>query len=119
MHILCQLLHVLCTLYIIFMPFLGLTYEQHGTMPVACFLLFLVSEKLLRKYSQNWMTKSHAPIFPDTTTETKGESDEGDQAPTPPGGVGPTPGVPPYGVGPSDLHRRCPFAHIYLFTRKP
>jgi hypothetical protein len=44
----------LFTLRGIFMRFPELTYWQDATVPVPCFLLFFVSEKLHMKYSQNW-----------------------------------------------------------------
>ena len=64
-------------------------------------------------------TKTQSPIFPDTFTKTKGESEEGTGVPTPCGGAGPPPGAAPCGVEPSGLHRPCPFDHKYLFTGKP
>ena len=44
---------------------------------------------------------------------------EGARATTPYGGAGQGLATPPHGVGPTDLHRRCPFAHKYLFRGKP
>ena len=35
-------------------------------MPVACFLMFLVSEKLLRKYSRNWTKQIAMSLFSPT-----------------------------------------------------
>ena len=63
MLILCQLLHVFPLLYNIFIRFLGLTYWQDVTVPVACFLLFLVSEKLFWKYSRNWTPRRQKSLF--------------------------------------------------------
>ena len=57
--------------------------------------------------------------FPVTYTDTEGETEGDCGAPTPPGGAGPTPGVPGGGVGPIGLPRGQPFAHKYLFDGKP
>jgi hypothetical protein len=48
--------HLLCVLFTlrgVFMHFPELTYYRDATVPVPCFLLFCVSEKLQRKYSWN------------------------------------------------------------------
>ena len=88
-------------------------------VPVSCFMLFFVSEKLHRKYSRNCMGKNHRKYFPGKYTETEGETEGGRGAPTPPGGAGPTPGTRGGGVGPTCISRGQPFAHIYLFDGKP
>jgi hypothetical protein len=58
-----HLLRVLFTLRGIFMRFLKLTYWQDATVPVSCFLLFCVSEKLHRKYSRNWTKRRPKLLF--------------------------------------------------------
>jgi hypothetical protein len=45
------------------MYFPELTYWRDATVPVSCFLLFCVSEKLHRKYSQNWMKQKPKFLF--------------------------------------------------------
>ena len=88
-------------------------------MPQCQLLVFGFRKVIKEIFSELDETKSHGPIFLDTTMETKEESEEGTGGPTPCGGAGPLPGVPSHGVGPSGLHRRCPFAHKQLFARKP
>ena len=58
-----QLLWVSLLFCGIFIWFLALTYWQDATVPVPCFLLFLVSEKLFWKYSQNWMPRRQKSLF--------------------------------------------------------
>ena len=60
MLVLCQLLHVLFTLYIIFMHFSGTNLLTRCHSASSCFLLFSVSEKYLRKYSRNWTGQKRA-----------------------------------------------------------
>ena len=88
-------------------------------VPVSYFLLFSVSENLHSKYSRNCTGQKPRQYFPVTYTETEGETEGGRGAPTPPGSVGPTPVAQGGGVGPTGLPRGQPFAHIYLFIRKP
>ena len=47
-------------------------------MPVVCFWFKKVIKEI---FSELDKTKSHGPIFPDTTTETKGELEEGTEVP--------------------------------------
>ena len=74
MLILCQLLHVFSTLYSIFIRFPGLTYWQDATVPVPCFLLFLVSEKLFWKYSRNWTPRRPKSLFSPEASRSPKES---------------------------------------------
>ena len=60
-------------------------------VPVSCFLLFFVSEKLNTKYSQNCTDKNPSSYILVTYTESKEETEGSAEAPTPPGGVGPPP----------------------------
>ena len=62
MLVLCQLLHVLFTLYIIFMHFSGTNLLTRCHSASSCFLLFSVSEKYLRKYSRNWTGQKAAVL---------------------------------------------------------
>jgi hypothetical protein len=72
MLILHQLLCVLFTLRGIFMHFLELTYWWDAIVPVPIFYCFCVSEKLHRKYSQNWTKWSPKFLFsPDTRRSPK------------------------------------------------
>jgi hypothetical protein len=63
MLVLHHLLHVLFTLRGIFICFLELTYWWDATVPVPYFLLFCVSGKLHRKYSQNWTKRRPKLLF--------------------------------------------------------
>jgi hypothetical protein len=51
------------TLCGIFMHFPELTYSRDAIVPVPCFCCFCVSEKLHRKYSQNWTKQKPNLIF--------------------------------------------------------
>src|SRR4051812_9523961 len=44
-----------------------------ATEPVSCFLLFLVSEKLVKKYSQNWTKQKPKLLFFSDTTRSPEE----------------------------------------------
>ena len=114
-----QLLHVSFTLYIFF-EFSGTNLLTRCHSASCLFSAVFGFRKVIKEiFSELDETKSHAPIFPDTTMESKEESEEGTEAPTTGGGTGPTPGMPPHGVGPSGLQRHCPFTHINLFDGKP
>jgi hypothetical protein len=63
MLVLHQLLYVLFTLHGIFMHFLELTYYQDATVQVPIFCYFCISEKLHRKYSQNWTKRKPNFLF--------------------------------------------------------
>jgi hypothetical protein len=71
MLVLHQLLYVLSTLCGLFMHFMELTYWQDATVPVPCFLLFLVPEKLKNKYSRNWKRKRPKVIIHRKTPEAR------------------------------------------------
>ena len=63
MLVLHQLLWVSLLLCGIFIRFPTLTYWQDAAVPVPCFLLFLVWEKLHRKYSRNWTKQKPKLLF--------------------------------------------------------
>ena len=63
MLVLYHLSYVLSTLWGIFIHFLELTYWQDAIVPVACFLLFLVSGKLKNEYSWNWTGQKPICLF--------------------------------------------------------
>ena len=89
-------------------------------MPVPCFLLFLCFRKVTQEiFSELDNSKAEVPIFPDTSTESKPETEEGTEVATPPLGTGPPQAAPRHGVGPSGAHRPRPSAHIFSVTRKP
>ena len=78
------------------------------------FLLFLYFRKVvLEIFSELDETKAQGPIFPDTATESKAETEEGTEVATPCGGAGPPLAARPHGVGPSGSHRHRPFAYIF------
>ena len=56
-------------------------------VPVSCFLLFFVSEKLHMKYSGIAWDENPRQYFPVTYTDTEGETEGSCGAPTPPGGA--------------------------------
>ena len=112
MLILYQLLHILYTLCC-FMHFLGLTYQQDAIVPVPCFLLFLVSENHLRKYSRNWMIFMPKSLF--FPTRSRSPKRKRRRAPRRRHQVGAR--LPPATAAPHDvasgLHRLRPFAYKY------
>ena len=87
-------------------------------VPVSCFLLFFVSEKLHRNILGIARDENLGPYFPDKYTETEGETEGSHGSPTPPGGADP-PGAPAHDVGPIGVPRDHPFAYLSLFVRKP
>jgi hypothetical protein len=63
------------------------------------FLLFLCFRKVTQEiFSELDKTKAKPPIFPDLKTDSKAETEEGQEAATPWCGAGP-PAEPPLGVG--------------------
>ena len=86
----------------------------------SCFLLFLYFIKVvLEIFSELDETKAEGPIFLDTSTESKAETEEGTEVATPCHGAGPPLAAPPHGVGPSGAHRHCPFANILPRRKNP
>ena len=70
-------------------------------MPVPCFLLFLCFRKVTQEiFSELDNSKAEVPIFPDTSTESKAETEEGAEVATPPLGAGPPLAAPAWCVGP-------------------
>jgi hypothetical protein len=66
----------------------------------SCFLLFLYFRKVIQEiFSELDETKAKLPIFPDTKTESKAETEEGQGLATPQDGAGHPLAVPPGGVG--------------------
>ena len=91
-------------------------------MPQCQFLfsaVFYSRKAVLEIFLELDETKSQGPIFSVTYTESEGETKGGTEAPSPCGGVGPTPGAPPRGEEPSGLHRHRPFAYKLPFSEKP
>src|SRR4051812_45887426 len=56
---------ILCFVYTLwhFYDFSGTNILRSATEPVSCFLLFFVSEKLVKKYSRNWTKKNPKFLF--------------------------------------------------------
>jgi hypothetical protein len=80
----------------------------------SCFLLFLVSKILHRKYSRNWTKqKPKALFFHGVFQNTEGETERGHEVATHLA-AWPRGGAPSYGVGPSGPLRCRPFAYIIL-----
>src|SRR5215207_643215 len=85
----------------------------------SCFLLFLVSEILVTKYSRNWTKSPPRFLFCPEASRTQENRQRGgtgppNHRPARPGGP-----APPYGVGtPSTLLRRL-FAYLKPLHRKP
>jgi hypothetical protein len=64
-------------------------------------LLFLYFRKVVQKiFSELDETKAKPPIFPDTKTESKAETEEGTEVATPPGGAPSPLATLGHGVGP-------------------
>src|SRR5215208_2985060 len=86
----------------------------------SCFLLFLVSEILHRKYSRNWTKQKPKALFSTECSRTPKERRRGATRWPPHLATRPRwGGAPPYGVGPSGPLRRRPSAHIFFQSRKP
>ena len=88
-------------------------------MPQCQFLfsaVFGFRKAVMEIFSELDETKSQMLIFPDTFQKSEGETKWGSRAPSPHGGAGGPPAVPPYGERAPRLHRRCPFA--YKFPRR-
>ena len=72
-----------------------------ATMPAACFLLFLVPKKLVRKYSRNWTGQKPKFLFSWKNHGARRRVGEGPQGGhTPQAALG-------HGVGPLGGHRPC------------
>jgi hypothetical protein len=68
----------------------------------SCFLLFLHLKKITQEiFLELDETKPKVPIFLDTKTESKAETEEGTEVATPPGGAPAPLAAPGHGVGPS------------------
>jgi hypothetical protein len=63
--------------------------------------------------------KSWSSYFADTKTESKGETEMSNESATPSGRAAYPLGTPPLGVGPSGIHRPCPFAYKFTSSGKP
>ena len=103
--------YVLSTLWGTFHMISWTNLLTRATVPVACFLLFLVPEKLENEYSRNWTGQKPKSIFYRKTHGARRRDGEG-----PPGGDtiwwrGLALAAPPGGVGPLAAHRPCLFAY--------
>jgi hypothetical protein len=67
----------------------------------AVFLFQIITEGNILGIGQN---KSQSAYFPDAFTESKRETETGNELATPGSGAGPLLAVPPHGVGPSSAH---------------
>ena len=101
-----------------FPTFSGTKLLRRCPVPVPCFLLFLVSEKLFWKYSRNWTPRRPKSLFSNTYPESGGESKTGSRGATPCLGAGLPLAAPRQGVGPLAAHRRCPSAYLFRSSGK-
>ena len=89
-------------------------------VPVSCFLLCFSFQKT---YTGNILgiarDENPRQYFPVTYTDTKGETEGGCGAPTPPGSAGPPPGARGGGVGPTGLPRVRPSPIYNSLTENP
>ena len=115
----CQLLYVLLVLLGVFMDFLWLTYWQDAKVPVPCFLLFLIPEKLQRKYSRNWTKLDGSPYFTRRLQKPEGEEQGGHRGPTPCPGAGTPLAAPRAGVAHLAHLWLRPSAYLFTPTWKP
>ena len=67
---------------------------------------------VLEIFSKLDETKAQGPIFPDMSTESKAETEEGTEVATPCHGAGPPLAAPPPGVGPLGTSNHRPFVYI-------
>jgi hypothetical protein len=102
MLVLHQLLYILFTLCGFFIAFSRTNLLTRCHSVSSCFLLFLYFRKVINEiFSELDETKAKSPIFSDTKTGSKAETEEGTKVATPPGGAGPPLAAPGHGVGPS------------------
>jgi hypothetical protein len=91
-------------------------------MPKRQFLfsaVFVSRKVLLQIFSESDETKAQYLIFHGVFQKTEEESKRASRGLSPHGGAaGPT-AAPAYGEHASSLHRRCPFAYLFLRPRKP
>jgi hypothetical protein len=102
-----------------FMHFLELTYWRDATVPVPVFCCFCVSEKLHRKYSQNWAKQSPKFLFSPNTRWSPNKSRRGARGDHTRGGAGGPLGAPPYVVGPLAALWHRPSAYKEPPMQKP
>jgi hypothetical protein len=103
MHHACFTPIALCFVYTLwhFYAFSGTNLLTRCHSASSYFLLFLYFRKVIHEiFSELDETKAEVPIFSDTKTESKGETREGTEVATPPGGAPPL-AAPGHGVGPS------------------
>ena len=102
-----------------FLTFYGTNLLTRCQVPVSCFLLFLVSEKLFWKYSRNWtLRRQKSLFFPEVPGVRRGVEDGHEGGHTMPR-RGPPLAAPRQGVGPLAAHRHCPSAYLFRFSGKP
>src|SRR3954467_13562560 len=84
---------ILCFVYTLrhFYTFSGTNLLTRCHSASFCFLLFLVSEKLVKKYSRNWKNEDRCSYFSRHEKESKEGTEEGQEVATPPGGASPWP----------------------------
>src|SRR4051812_11603459 len=105
---------ILCFVYTLrnFYTFSGTNLLTRCHSSSSCFLLFLVSEKLVSKYSQNCTKPKPKFLFFQTLHGVRRRDEESPRGIRTRGHAGPPWAAPPYGVGPSGINRPCPFAYI-------
>ena len=110
MLVLHQLSNVLSMLWYTFYAFSGTNLLTRCHSASSCFLLFLVSEKLHRKYSRNWTKQIAKFLISRYEDVVRRRAEE-----VPQGGLT----RPRRGQGPPGLHRPRPSAYLFSITGKP
>ena len=118
MLVLHQLLYDLSTLRYTFYAFSGTNLLTRCRSASSCFLLFLVSEKLHRKYSRNWTKQKPKILFlrNEDGVRRRHEAEPGGGHTTP--RRGPPLAAPRHGVGPSGAPPTLPFRLYILHLGK-
>jgi hypothetical protein len=80
------------------------------------FLFHVFTEGNILEIGQN---KSQSSYLSNTKTESKRETETGNEPTTPGGGAAQPLVVPPHGVGPMGAHRPCPSAYKFTSLGKP
>src|SRR4051794_36762686 len=106
----------MCT-FIHFLAFLGTNLLTRCRSASSCFLLFLVSEKVYRKYFRNGTGQKPKFLICRRNMESEGEPKGGPRVARHALGVGPPLATPRHCLG--SPGRICPFAHIISVSGKP
>src|SRR5215218_2902761 len=109
-------MHIICRIY----AFSGTNLLTRCRRASCCFVLFLVSEILVTKYSRNWTKSTPRVLFlHEASRRPRGERKWGHEAPTQQGGAAQALAARPWCVGPSCGPLRCPSAYLKPSSRIP